>query len=97
MDTDRTNDYSFIEDPNGTDCSPFTAREAAVEIFDRENFPEMWRFNTITNLWEFIGTDQNGNPWPDSICEGHTGGTVNFTLPIADSTEVDRILAQTNQ
>ena len=97
MDTDRTNDYSFIEDPNGTDCSSFTAREAAVEIFDRENFPEMWRFNTITNLWEFIGTDQNGNPWPDSICEGHTGGTVNFTLPIADSTEVDRILAQTNQ
>ena len=94
MDNDRTNDYSFIEDPNGTDCSPFTAKEAAVEIFDRENFPEMWHFNVEKNIWELIGKDQNGNDWPDCICGGHSD-TCDFELPIADSTEVDRILAQT--
>ena len=93
MDNDRTNDYSFIEDPNGTDCSPFTAKEAAIEIFDRENFPEMWHFNVEKNIWEFIGKDQNGNDWPDCICGGHSD-TCDFELPIADSIEVDKILAQ---
>jgi hypothetical protein len=45
------------------------------------------------NIWEFIGKDQNGNDWPDCICGGHSD-TCDFELPIADSTEVDKILAQ---
>lgn len=88
-----TNDYEYIEDHNGTDCSPFTAKEAASQIFNRENFPDMWELvGTDENgedVWKFIGTDQNGNPWPDSICEGHPGGgSIDIELNFATKEDV---------
>lgn len=63
MDTDPTNDWSYIEDPNGCDCNPIGNKELAAQLgLDPDEYP-----------------DYGG---------GSTGGTVDFDIAYADSTEV---------
>lgn len=41
MDTDPTNDWSYIEDPNGCDCNPISNKDLAVQLgLNPDEFPE---------------------------------------------------------